>query len=194
MHQSVTALRASPFLQLLLPGLRDNSTIMQLQAVLIPRQRCWEVWATAGSPFLWELLFSWHSQAWLRPELQHHLCHNRGCAWPGAQVIQTWTETRTDCPASPRTCLITKDLAGSHWEISDLGQHHRTRSCPWFTDLCAQLSPWASTAPFNPTGATGTFQSWYILTVNLLMSKYVCRALGEWVTFTFRHVLCIHSD
>lgn len=148
------ALRASRFPQLLLPGLG-----VQLQAVLVPRQLCWEVWAAAGSPPLWELLFGGHSQAWLRPELQHRLCRNQGCAWPWAQLIQTWTETWTDCPASPQTCLFTMDLAGSHWEISDLGQHHQTRPWPRFTTrvpsvahglvlLCLTLQ--ALLAPSNP--------------------------------------------
>lgn len=141
MHQSVTALRASPFLELLLPGLRDNSAVVQLRAVPFPRQLCWEAWARADPPFLWELLLSWHTHAWLQPELQHQLCRSWGCAWPWAPWIQTWTKPQIDFPASPQTCLNTTDLAGSHWDISDLGQRHRTWSHPWFTDSGAQPDP-----------------------------------------------------
>lgn len=135
------ALRASPFLELPLPGLRDSSATVQLQAVPFPRQLCWEAWARADPTFLWETLLSWHSHAWLQPELQHQLCRSRGRAWPWAPLIHTRTKTRIDFPASPQTCLIPRDLAGSHWDISDLGQHRRTWSCPWFTDSCAQLDP-----------------------------------------------------
>ena len=50
MHQSVTALRASPFLELLLPGLGDSSAVARLRAVPFPRQHCWGAWARADPP------------------------------------------------------------------------------------------------------------------------------------------------
>lgn len=135
------ASRASPFLELQLPGLRDSSATVWLQAVPFPRQPCWRAWARADPCFLGELILIWESHACLQPELQHQLCHSQGCAWPWAPLTQTWTKTQVDFPASPQTCLITTDLPGSHWDISDLGQHHRTWSHPWFTDSCAQLDP-----------------------------------------------------
>jgi len=36
------ALRVTPFQELLLPGLRDSTVIVQQQALPLPTQLCWE--------------------------------------------------------------------------------------------------------------------------------------------------------